>query len=47
LKSLPGWRWEIEFMADGAVEVERYQSVDGVEDQPDLLEERFTDPEGS
>jgi len=30
-------------MADGAVEIERYQSVAGVEDQQDLLEELFTD----
>jgi hypothetical protein len=45
--ALPGWRWEIEFVADGAVEIERYQSVAGVEDQPDLLEELFTDLEGS
>jgi hypothetical protein len=41
--ALPGWRWEIEFMADGTVEIERYQSVAGVEDQQDLLEELFTD----
>jgi hypothetical protein len=40
--ALPGWRWEVEFMADGAVEIERYQSVAGVEDQPELLEEIFT-----
>ncbi len=29
-------------MADGAVEIERYQSVGGVEDKPTLLEELFT-----
>lgn len=40
--ALPGWHWEVEFMADGAVEIERYQSVAGVEDKPTLLEELFT-----
>jgi hypothetical protein len=35
--ALPGWRWEVEFMADGPVEIERYQSVGGVADQPQLL----------
>jgi hypothetical protein len=44
--ALPGWRWEVEFMADGAVEIERYQSLAGVEDQPELLDELFTDLEG-
>jgi hypothetical protein len=41
--SLPGWRWEVEFMIDGSVEIERYQSVTGVEDDPQLLEELFVD----
>jgi hypothetical protein len=41
--SLPGWRWEVEFMADGSVEIERYRSVAGVEDDPVLLEELFRD----
>jgi len=41
--SLPGWRWEIEFMADGSVEIERYRSVAGVESDPGLLEELFRD----
>ncbi len=41
--ALPGWRWEAEFMLDGSIEVERYQSVAGVEDQPQLLEELFAD----
>jgi hypothetical protein len=27
--SLPGWHWKVEFMADGSVEVERYESVAG------------------
>jgi hypothetical protein len=40
--ALPGWRWEVEFMADGTVEIERYQSVAGVEDRPELLEELLT-----
>jgi hypothetical protein len=41
--SLPGWHWEAEFMLDGSIEIERYQSVAGVEDQPQLLEELFAD----
>ncbi len=40
--ALPGWHWEVEFMADGAVEIERYQSVAGVEDKPTLLEDLLT-----
>jgi len=41
--SLPGWRWEVEFMLDGSVEIERYQSVSGVDDDPQLLEELLAD----
>jgi hypothetical protein len=41
--SLPGWRWEVEFMLDGSIEIERYQSVAGVEDDPQLLEDLFAD----
>lgn len=41
--SLPGWRWEVEFMLDGRIEIERYQSVAGVEDDLQLLEELFAD----
>lgn len=41
--SLPGWHWEVEFMTDGSVEIERYRSVAGVEDDPSLLEELFRD----
>jgi hypothetical protein len=37
--SLPSWRWEIEFMADGFVDIERYQSVAGVETDPALLDQ--------
>lgn len=37
--SVPGWRWEIEFLADGSVDVERYRSVAGVENDPSLLDE--------
>jgi hypothetical protein len=37
--SLPGWRWEVEFMLDGSIEIERYKSVAGVEAHPALLEE--------
>jgi hypothetical protein len=41
--SLPGWHWEVEFMADGSVEVERYESVAGVQSDPKLLEALFAD----
>jgi hypothetical protein len=41
--SLPGARWEVEFMADGSVDIERYESVAGVEDEPGLLETIFED----
>jgi hypothetical protein len=41
--SLPGWRWEVEFMADGSVDVERYRSVAGVENDPALVELIFAD----
>jgi hypothetical protein len=37
--ALPGWHWEVEFLADGAVEIERYRSVGDLEDWPELLEE--------
>jgi hypothetical protein len=37
--SLPGWRWEVEFMLDGSIEIERYQSVSGADDDRRLLEE--------
>jgi hypothetical protein len=42
--SRPGWRWEVEFMIDGSVEIERYESVSGVEGDPSLLEDLFADP---
>jgi hypothetical protein len=41
--SLPGWRWEVEFMSDGSVEIERYESVAGVENDPELLKALFAD----
>ena len=41
--ALPGWHWEVEFMADGSVEVERYESVAGVQSDPQLLEALFSD----
>lgn len=41
--SVPGWRWEVEFMLDGSIEIERYQSVAGVEDDPQLLERLFAE----
>jgi hypothetical protein len=37
--AVPGWRWEIEFMADGCLEIERYLSVESVENDSDLIEE--------
>jgi hypothetical protein len=40
---LPGWHWEVEFMADGSVEVERYESVAGIQGDPQLLEGLFSD----
>ncbi len=41
--SLPGWRWEVEFMIDGSVDIERYKSVAGVENDQRLLEALFED----
>jgi hypothetical protein len=37
--SVPGWRWEVEFMLDGSIEIERCQSVARAGNQPPLLEE--------
>jgi hypothetical protein len=37
--SVPGWRWEVEFMADGSLAIERYRSVAGVESDPGLLDQ--------
>jgi hypothetical protein len=39
--SLPGELWEVEFMADGLVDIERFRSVAGVETDPAILEELF------
>jgi hypothetical protein len=33
-----GWRWEVVFQTDGAVAIERFRSVAGVESDPDLLD---------
>jgi hypothetical protein len=41
--SLPGWRWEIEFMVDRSIDIERYHSVAGVENDSRLLEALFVD----
>jgi hypothetical protein len=41
--SLPGWRWEVEFMMNGSIEVEGYKSIAGVEDDAQLLEELFAE----
>lgn len=29
----PGQRWEVEFFEDGHIEVERFRSADGIEDE--------------
>ena len=36
--SLPGARWQVEFVADGSIDIERYESVAVVEEEPGLLE---------
>jgi hypothetical protein len=41
--AVPGWRWEIEFMADGSLDIERYRSHSGVENDPTLIESLFRD----
>lgn len=37
--AIPGERWEVEFFADGHVEVERFRSVGEVTSDPALLEQ--------
>jgi hypothetical protein len=44
---LPDQRWEIEFMHDGSIEVERFTSVAGVEDNPALLDDLLAEIDGS
>jgi hypothetical protein len=44
--SLPGSHWEIEFLTDGSIEVERFRSVAGVEGDPEILEELFANIHG-
>ncbi len=39
--AVPGQRWEIDFLTDGTVDVERFVSDGGVQDES-LLEEIFT-----
>jgi hypothetical protein len=41
--AVPAWRWEIEFMVDGSLDIERYQSHSGVENDPALIENLFRD----
>lgn len=41
--ALPGWRWEVEFMADGSLDIERYQSTGGVVNDAALIEQIFID----
>lgn len=38
--ALPGWRWEVEFMADGSLDIERYQSTGGVVNDVALIDLR-------
>jgi hypothetical protein len=45
--SLPGWRWEVEFVLDGSPEVERYKSVAGAEGDPALPEELLAEVDRS
>ena len=37
--AIPGERWEVEFFADGRVEVERFRTVAGVTSDPALLQQ--------
>jgi hypothetical protein len=39
--SLPGWRWEAEFMVDGSVDIERDGLVAGVENDAGLIQTLF------
>jgi hypothetical protein len=41
--ALPGQRWEVEFMIDGAIEIERYESVGGVENDSAVLDDLFAE----
>jgi len=41
--ALPGQRWEVEFMSDGTIEIERYQSIASVENDPGLLDDLFAE----
>ena len=44
--SVPGERWEVEFMADGSVEIERFCSNGEITDESALVElfARFAEP---
>jgi len=48
LVTVPGERWEVEFLADGSVEVERFISDGEIygEDTLGELFTKYTDPEG-
>lgn len=37
--AVPGCRWEIEFMSDGSIEVERYQSAGDIETDEVILDD--------
>lgn len=45
LVSVPGERWEIEFLDDGAVEIEKFRSDGGIGSESELeaLFQQFTD----
>jgi hypothetical protein len=44
--AVPGERWEVEFMIDGAVEIERFRSDGEIADETALVElfARFAEP---
>lgn len=44
--AVPGERWEIEFFADGGVEIERFVSTGVDEATPQLLEKLIADNAG-
>jgi hypothetical protein len=46
ITAIPGERWEIEFFADGSIEVERFISTGEIEDET-VLEKIFQDGEPS
>jgi hypothetical protein len=41
--AVPGQRWEVEFFADGSVEIERFRSSGDVETDESLLDHLITE----